>query len=377
MTFLASRHNPHQDRVPSILQHPLQETSDRWDDWEMQSSVFGLIILFLLNLNWFWNEIAITHIVVQFHKIRSTFAVSSSIRCCSIHSPFCGMPALMLKKGGKMVMALLPKDGIHVVDMDKNVFDYLEVPQKEQLIDAIAKGHIDWIAGSIGICWKHQPDDLLRVVGFVYAGVVAHRKSICSAFEFHRNEKGRQPISQAVECVLHFHALWMLHHCRGFYQVSSLLRWEHQVWKPFLFSQQWGCSSWWSHWWMFLHLEEWYQCGISEIICNSWAILEWHFIWSPSISVVFFIEGFASLWKRTTSLPSLFPEAETIVKKIDRSLVLTLDENPPAVFTNVLHGIEQKVLGYHQKMLSGELSMDMMTTSLTDEQVEYLDKVFS
>lgn len=53
------------------------------------------------------------------------------------------MPALMLKKGGKMVMALLPKDGIHVVDMDKNVFDYLEVPQKEQLIDAIAKGHID------------------------------------------------------------------------------------------------------------------------------------------------------------------------------------------------------------------------------------------
>ena len=67
---------------------------------------------------------------------------------------------------------------------------------------------------------------------------------------------------------------------------------------------------------------------------------------------------------------------ETILRKVDRSLLLSVETPIPEAFAQILTQIEAKVITYHSKMVRGELNMKDMLSTLNDEQIVYLKKVF-
>lgn len=284
---------------------------------------------------------------------------------------------LMLKKGGKMVMVLLPKDGIHVVDMDKNLFDYLEVPQKEQLMSLPKATLIELLGqsgyvGNINRMTCSELSDLCMQMWLHIAKAYAvNSSSIAMKKEDNPSVKQLNVFSAFTpfECYITVEGSIKFH----FYYDENT-----KFGSLFFFLNNEGIQVGDPTGECFFILKSGISAAYSHEIISSWGNTGMTFHLIPFHLGGVLYRGVRTSLKKDDIIAKVVSRSkETIIKKIDRSLVLTLDENPPAVFTNVLNGIEQKVMGYHQKMLSGELSMDMMMTSLTDEQVEYLVKVFS
>ncbi|CAJ1387179.1 unnamed protein product, partial [Effrenium voratum] len=68
---------------------------------------------------------------------------------------------------------------------------------------------------------------------------------------------------------------------------------------------------------------------------------------------------------------------DTIIRKIDTTLVMDIQEAPPVSFAQVIAQIDNKVADFREKMMTGELTMERVVNQLTDEQIDVLERVFA